>query len=184
MKEVIRKEILFNLDKTIKILETKEAKDYEELQSLSNHSIEDVAVHKDFDLISVTVLVYSLYKIITTLIPDDYQEILQELKRAQESLQSKNLGKYNSNIRKIYKIIRRSSPKIKQHFSDVMHAARIKKGTTLLERGLSIGQAAGLMGLSNWDLQEYIGKRISQVKDHEAVPAKKRVINAFKIFGI
>jgi len=65
-----------------------------------------------------------------------------------------------------------------------MQAARIKKGTALLERGLSIGQAAGLMGLSNWDLQQYAGKTNVLEPDHQAVPAVKRLQLAYKLFGI
>ena len=65
-----------------------------------------------------------------------------------------------------------------------MQAARIKKGTVLLQRGLSIGQAAGLMGLSNWDLQEYASKTPYLAGHHEKVSAKTRLSNALKIFGI
>ena len=63
MKAVIKKEIIYDLTKAIEILETKEDKDIEELQELSNHSIEDVAIHKDLDIISITVLIYSIYKV-------------------------------------------------------------------------------------------------------------------------
>ena len=57
MKEVIKKEILFDLGKAIEILKNTEVGDGEELKELSDHSIEDVAIHKDLDLISTTVLI-------------------------------------------------------------------------------------------------------------------------------
>ena len=65
-----------------------------------------------------------------------------------------------------------------------MQAAKIKKGAILLGKGLSIGQAAGLMGLSNWDLQQYAGKTVTFDDGHEKVSAKKRLINALNIFNI
>ena len=65
-----------------------------------------------------------------------------------------------------------------------MDAAKIKKSALLLQKGLSIGQAAGLMGLTNWDLQEYAGKTTSTEGHNESLPAKKRFINALKIFGV
>jgi len=54
----------------------------------------------------------------------------------------------------------------------------------LLQHGLSIGQAAGLMGLSNWDLQQYVGKTVFMDQHREQFPAKKRFRLALDIFGI
>jgi uncharacterized protein YjiS (DUF1127 family) len=184
MKEVVKKEILYDLDRTINIMQVREDRDIEELRILSDHAIEDVALYKDLDLISVTVLIYSLYKIAASLPDKDYQNLLKILTKAKESLKHGNLGGYNRYIKQVYEIVHKSNAKVKQHFSNVMHAARIKKGSALLQKGLSIGQAAGLMGLSNWDLQEYVGKTLILEKDHEAVPAKKRLLNAFKLWGL
>lgn len=184
MKEVIKKEILYDLTKAIGILEQREAKDVEKLKVLSDHAIEDVALHKDLDLISVTVLIYSLYKIGKEVPPEDYKDILAELKFAKDHLESGNLGRYNKSIRSLFGIIRKCNAKIRVHLQDVMQAARIKKGTVLLEKGLSIGQAAGLMGLSNWDLQQYAGRTTVMEQHHESTPAKKRLLTALDIFGV
>lgn len=184
MNEAVKKEILEILSKTINVLEVKEEKDIEELKGISDQAVEGVALHKDLDIISVTVLVYSLYKIAKRISSKDYQGILKELKFAKDALEQGNLGKYNRGIKLVYNAVRKCNAKIKEHLQDVMHAARIKKGAVLLQKGLSLGQAAGLMGLSNWDLQQYAGKTIVTESRHEAVPAKKRIITAFKIFGI
>ncbi|MBR9683155.1 hypothetical protein GOV03_01305 [Candidatus Woesearchaeota archaeon] len=184
MKEVVKKEILELLSKTISILEVKEPKDVEELKALSNHAVEGVALHKDLDMISVTVLVYSLYKIAKNMTPQDCQGVLKDLRMAKTSLEQGNLGKYNHGIKLLYSLVRKCNAKVKEHLQDVMQAAKIKKGTVLLQKGLSLGQAAGLMGLSNWDLQQYAGKTMVIETHHEAVPAKKRMATALKIFNI
>ena len=158
MKEVIKKEILYDLREAIKILEKREDKDFQELKVLSNHAIEDVAAHKDLDVISLTVLIYSIYKVVNCLNDQDYKDILLLLEKSENSLVRGNLGKYNSHIKKLFQIVEGCNAKVKEHLQDVMQAAKIKKGTILLEKGLSIGQAAGLMGLSNWDLQQYASK--------------------------
>src|SRR3989338_2799773 len=155
MKPEIHTELLFDLQQAIKILDVCEPKDIEELKILSNHAIEDVALHKDLDIISITVLIFSLYKIFQQLNPVDYQRTVQELKVAKQDLEKSNLKGYNQSIRRLYHINNNSSTKTKEHLQGVMQAARIKKGSALLEKGLSIGQAAGLMGLSNWVLQQY-----------------------------
>jgi len=183
MKEEVKKEILFDLDKTIEILKVKEIQNVRRLETLSEHTIDDIALYKDLELVSVTVLIYSLYKIIDCLTEKIHSEIVKELQTAKAGLQSNNFGKYNQSIRRLFSIVRKCDAKVKVHLQDVMEAARIKKGSSLLGRGLSIGQAAGLMGLSNWDLQAYAGKTV--LGEHrEAILAKKRVLRAFKLFSV
>ncbi len=184
MNNQIKKEVLYNLDQAIRILDVREAKDIEELKSLSDHAIEDVAVHKDLDLISVTVLIYSLYKIANSLEKADYDQVLMELKFARKHLSEGNLGKYNRSIKNIYALIEQRNVQVREHLQDVMQAARIKKGTVLLDKGLSIGQAAGLMGLSNWDLQQYAAKTVVLGQHRESIPVKKRLRTAFTLFKV
>lgn len=184
MKEAVKKEILYDLQEVIKIIKVKEVGDIEQLKQLSNHAIEDVALHKDLDMISVTVLIYSIYKVVQCIRDEARQKLLRQLSSAVSSLQQNNFGKYNKHIRASFRIVRQCSNKVKEHLQDVMQAARIKKGTALLEHGLSIGQAAGLMGLSNWDLQDYAGKTTSLDVHSEKVSALKRLQIAERIFGV
>ena len=139
MEEVIRKEILQNLDQTINILEKRETEDIEKLKKLSDQAIEDVALYKDLEIISITVLIYSLYKTVSCLQPDDYQKILSNLKAAKDGLQNLKFRKYNLSVKTIFEIVRGCNAKINEHLQDVMQAARIKKGFVLLQKGLSIG---------------------------------------------
>ena len=183
MKEAVKKEVLYDLTQAIHILEVREDKDGEELKRLSNHAIEDVAVTKDLDIISITVLLYSMYKVLTTLNEENYQKLLRHLKGAKKHLEQGNYGGYNRNIKASFKLVKTSNTHLKTHFQDVMQAAKIKKGTALLQKGLSIGQAAGLMGLSNWDLQEYAGKTVT-LGQHETIRVTRRLQTAFKLFGV
>ncbi len=184
MKEALKKEIRYALTQTISILEAKDAKDSEELKTLSDHAIEDVAVHKDLDLISITVLIYSIYKILPDIKSEEYTDLVKELNNAKMHLEQNNLGRYNRSIKTLFNIVGESHAAVKVHLQDVMQAARIKKGAALLHHGLSIGQAAGLMGLSNWDLQQYVGKTISLSQHEEIIPITKRILLAFKLFGV
>ena len=183
MKEVVKKEIIKLLSQSFEILKERSKEDVEKLKELSNKGIESIALYKDMDLISVTVMIYSLYKIITSISAGDYQYLLRDVEKAKNSLQKNKFTLYNKSIRLIYKIIHKGDAQVKVHLGDVMHAARIKKSAVLLSKGLSIGQAAGLMGLSNWDLQKYAGKTVAYEQHHEVVRADQRLINALKIFG-
>ncbi len=184
MKEDIRKEILNDLQGALAILQTRESKDIEELKTLSDHSIEDIAVQKDLELVSVTVLLYSIYKVVSCMEEKNYEQLLQELQNAKAGLEQRNLSKYNGSIKKLYELIRKCNAQVKEHLNDVMQAARIKKGATLLQRGLSLGQAAGLMGLSNWELQQYAGKSTALDQHIEKIPAQNRMKKALQLFGV
>ena len=184
MKEVVRTEIINLLSQSLDILKIRKEDDVEKLKKLSNKGIENVALYKDLDLISITVMIYSLHKIITDVSANDYQYLLRDIEKAKNSLANKNFTLYNKSIRLIYKIIHKCDAKVKDHLSNVLHAARVKKSAVLLSKGLSIGQAAGLMGLSNWDLQKYAGKSTAYEAHHEIIRADQRLMNSLKIFGV
>ncbi len=184
MKEVVRKEIVYDLNKLTNFLRCWPKCNLEELKSLSDHSIEDVALHKNIDIISVTVLIYSLYKLLPTLTTNQtVNDLLTQLDKAYNSINSRDLGKYNSYMKISFQIVKDSHGEVREHLQDVLHAARIKKGTALLEHGLSIGQAAGLMGLSNWDLQDYASKTVA-LGVNSTLPIEKRLKSAFQIFKV
>ena len=184
MQPTIRKTLIQALNKTIQILQTKEAKDLGELQALSDELIEDVAVYKDLDVVSLAVLIYSFFKVMVDIKPKEYQKLVAELKLAKKYLEQEDFGKYNDNVKKVDGPVRPCNAKIKMHLQDVMHAARIKKSASLLKKGLSIGQAGGLMGLSNWDLQQYVGKTTFMDQHIEVRPALSRLKTAMKIFQV
>jgi hypothetical protein len=184
MKGVVKKEILSDLQKVIAILEEDGLQASEKLKLHSNHAIEHVALYKNLDSVSLTVLIYSLYKIYDQLKTENRNEIIEELLKAKLALKTNFFGKYNSHIKKLYKLIKHQNVKVKEHLQDVMQAARIKKGTVLLEKGLSLGQAAGLMGLSNWDLQKYAARTPALTVHKETIHAYKRLEIAYDIFGV
>ena len=184
MKDEIKKTILSALHRMINILEKDTAQDFEELKKLSDELIEDVALYKDLDVISITVLIYSIYKIVNSLPTEEKGRIVKGLTAARKHLEQQNMGVYNKDVKSLYSLIKGSNSKIKEHLHDVMHAARIKKSAILLGKGLSVGQAAGLMGLSNWDLQEYAGKTNFFEAHQEKYSAIDRLTTAFKVFAI
>ena len=184
MIDAVREEVVHLLSNSLAILQTKESHDTEALKELSEHSIEYIAMHKDLELVSVTVLIYSFYKIESCLKEQDRTKVVTELTTAISSLKKKQFGRYNNSLKLLYTIVSNCNERIKEHLQDVMDAARIKKGTSLLQHGLSIGQAAGLMGLSNWDLQAYSG-RANLLHDHkEVISARQRLLTAFKLFDL
>jgi hypothetical protein len=115
---------------------------------------------------------------------ENYKDLIAELEFARNHLQQGNFARYNKSVKSLFKIVRSANASVKTHLQDVMDAARIKKGAVLLQKGLSLGQAAGLMGLSNWDLQQYAGRTKVMDSHYVSVSAKKRLELALKLFGV
>ncbi len=184
MKENVKREIIKDLNKAIQILQQRKQMDVEAMKQLSNQAIEDVALHKDLDVVSITVLFYSIYKVSDCIDDEAFDYLIKGMENARDALQRNSFGRYNKAIKNLFVTVRGCNAKIKEHFQDVMDAARIKKGAVLLQKGLSLGQAAGLMGLSNWDLQAYAGKTTVLGSHIEKIQAKKRLITAFKLFEV
>lgn len=183
MKRIVKQSLLKDIDLAISILETSEQSDLEKLKELSDHTIKDVALYKNMDAISLAVLVYSVYKVLPCITDENLKNILAELKSAKKYLNESKFGRYNSSLETLFKIVKTCSSKLSVHLQDVLHAAKIKKGTTLLEHGLSASRTADLMGISKWELLDYTGQTNVMEVSEEIVSAKKRVSLALDIFA-
>ena len=182
MKDVIRKEIIYDLGQIQSLLAT--GSDPEQIRVLSDHTISDVAAYKDMDMITITVMIYALYKIYPFSLLEDKEQVLKHVSASKVALTSRNLVEYNKQIKSLYTFIQSKSSSVKNHLESVMQAARVKKGTVLLEHGLTIGQAAGLMGLTNWDLQEYASKTSVFEPTRETMLTSKRLKVAYTLFNL
>jgi tRNA U34 5-carboxymethylaminomethyl modifying enzyme MnmG/GidA len=126
-----------------------------ELKALSNKLMEDVTLFCDKDSISVSVLVYALYKIFSK---DSKLEKASLKKLVKTSLSSiDNEAKFRTSIRKLFDNIKKYDKNLDYTILQTIRHAQIKKGLKVYEHGLSIGQASEIMGVSKWDMIEYLG---------------------------
>jgi hypothetical protein len=176
-----KKYVLDILRKAYKILEEKKVGDMTLLKNLSKESTDLVAAYKDFDLISVTVLVYSIYKVYRSL-NNEYDHLTELLREAITNLEHNYLTKYNKNLKEMYSVVKSCNAKVKEHLDDVMQAAKLRNSSFLLSKGLSMGQAAGLMGLSNWELQAYASNTVILDIESMKVSSEKRLKWAEEVF--
>ena len=58
----------------------------------------------------------------------------------------------------LYCIISTIDSKLKLYIGEVITQAEIKKGSKLYAHGISLGRAAEVLGISQWELMFYIGK--------------------------
>ena len=105
----------------------------------------------------------------------NFQNFLVFIQRAMNLLQQNKIDKYRDTIKKIFEIISGIDSKLKMYVGEVINQAQIKKGSKIYEHGLSAQIAASILGISQWELMNYIGKtsvfesesttRVSQVKN-------------------
>ncbi len=73
--------------------------------------------------------------------------------------------------------------RLKKFVSSVIEQANIRKGFALCEHGLSIGRVANLLGISKWELMDYMGQTRISEQSFEVIPTEKRLSIARGIFA-
>ncbi|MBW3003669.1 UPF0175 family protein [Candidatus Woesearchaeota archaeon] len=185
MEPKIKEDILKILNETLDILEVREEKDILELSEVSDHVIHNASIYQDEDSISIAVLIYSVYKVIERpvyLAESYYTKITELLKAAKDYLDKDNVQNYRKAILRLFRLIGAIDRKLKMYIEEVVTKARIKKGSKLFEHGLSLGKAADLMGISQWELMEYIGRTHVFEKEMFVDDVKARLRFTRKLF--
>lgn len=166
--------------------ETKEAlikEDIKALKDTSNTLIHSASIFQDEDTITIPIMVYALSKIFERSNYQKYEDwnifrdtVMKNLRDASQNLTDDNLESYRKNIANIMNSMKKLSSKLKSYIADVMHKSEISKGSRLHEHGISLGRTAEILGISEWELMDYVGKTgISDVRESIAMPVSKRI---------
>ncbi len=181
MQDTVRKDILNVLEQAITIWE---AQDYQALGELSNHVIHDASIFQDDDSVSVAVMVYALSKVLQRCREQGvvYANMGALLQQMHDSLAADKEDAYRGQMRTILDEIKKVDDKLKLYITEVLEKARVKKASKMHEHGISLARTAELLGVSQWELQDYIGKtRIHE--EHLGVSAQARLLRARKWFA-
>ena len=183
MHDIIKRDILAVLAELTEILKEKEDSDIAQIKELSNHVIHNASVFQDEDSISVAVLIYSLSKIIERKQRDmDYGKLSGMLNSCISNLRSNEDELFRKSIKNIFNFVRTIDEKLKLYIHEVINQAQIKKGCKLCEHGISIARASEILGISQWELMNYIGKTTLIDQFSEPVNVSKRLKIARGLF--
>jgi len=182
MNESVKSDILSLLNSVISILEREEPKDITELSELSDHIIHSASIFQDEDSISLALLAYSIYKVLSRGADkkEVYTKIKAILKQAKIALENYNLEEYRKKIKNVFEVIKRLDRKVSIYFQELLEKAKLKKGSKIYEHGISIARVAQIMGTSQWELMDYVGK--TDIPEYGIKDAKKRLDFARKLF--
>jgi hypothetical protein len=154
MNPIVKKDILNVLDEAVEIVKKGELP---KLKELSDHVIHNASVFQDKDSITVAVTIYALSNLYKFTADVD-KFVLPHLENALKFLEESNINKYESEMKEIIKDISTKDEKTKFYIQEVLERSQIKKASRMFEHGISMGQVADALGISIWDLMDYIGK--------------------------
>jgi hypothetical protein len=154
MNPIVKKDILNTLQQAVDAIKKE---NLYKLRDLSDHVINNAAIFQDKDSISIAVTIYSLSKIYKD--PkhvDDF--VLPHLINAIKYLEEGEINKYESEIKQIIKDMTKHNLHAKYYIQEVLERSQIKKASKMFEHGISMTQVAESLGISLWDIMEYVGK--------------------------
>ncbi|MEM2873986.1 MAG: hypothetical protein QW063_00800 [Candidatus Nanoarchaeia archaeon] len=184
-----KKDVLDALNEAIVAIKEKK---HAELHAISDHVLHVMAIYQEPDIVDFSVAIYALDKILQT---EKYRAhpkmkafrkiTLNLLKDAKAQLEKEAYNAYSARIKELLGVIQKFTKEIKFYIEDVLHFARIKKGTKLYEHGLSLGKAAEVAGVTKWELMPAIGETVI----HEQLPVSpeqnlKRVCALRRLFKV
>jgi hypothetical protein len=180
MRPIVKEDILAVLQK---VMEALKQEDYSELAALSNHTIHDASIFQEDDPLTLAVLVYALSKVIGRCMERKQAcpAVAPTLQKAHDALKQDDDNAYRALMKNLLREIGQYDAQLKFYIQEVIQQARIKKASKLHEHGISIARTAELLGLSQWELQNYIGKTVVDVP-HDGLKVTERLRKARELF--
>ncbi|MFH1510490.1 MAG: hypothetical protein ABIF10_02265 [Candidatus Woesearchaeota archaeon] len=159
-------------------------RDAARLSELSNHTIHNASIFQDEDSVSIAVVAYALSKVLQREQGALAKGIVDGLGMAIDSLTKNDFGSYNKSIHSITATISGIDSKMKLYIQQVIGQSQIKKGSKIYDHGISLARASEMLGISQWELMNYVGKTRIIDRSEKVEAAKKRLVFARGLFGI
>lgn len=160
------------------------------LKELSNQTLHCATCIQDAGSISIAVMNYALAKLIERdqhIRIKNWNLIVKKLtlyfQVAISELKKGNVPKYEKSLIDARKTLTGISD-IKSAIKEVMSKSAINKASKLYEHGLSMGQTANLLGVTNWDISEYASQRANiPISSGRKLNVKSRAQMALQFFS-
>ena len=160
------------------------------LQQLSDQTIHSATVYQHTDFITIGVLVYALNKLVAH--KDKIKikrwdalvtKLNNEVDKALLELDRKDAEEFARHLEHIKDLLIDFSPSARQDIQEVLRKASVNKATRIYEHGISLSQTARLLGVTQWELADYVGqKNISDNPLNATIEVKKRAKMAEDFF--
>lgn len=168
-----------------------EQEDTKKLRELSDRTIHAASVYQHTDYILVATIIYALSKIVERKDKINIKNWSQFIKEVSNllslSISSIQRGKHSQFISFLSKTkyyIENVSQDLKPLIEELLRKASINKASKVYEHGISLAKTTKLLGVTPWELSEYIGEKENpQIKLNKTIDAKARVQIAMDFFS-
>jgi predicted nucleic acid-binding protein len=131
--------------------------DSREIEHISNTVIHNASVFQDEKTIEIAITIYALSKIAKH--KSEYnQQLLTLLVHLHELFKNNQFHAYSRALKHLVEKITEIDDQVSTYTSHVMNQAKVQKGTGLYYHGISLGQSACALGISQWELYSFVGK--------------------------
>lgn len=167
--------------------------DSEKILELSNQMIHDSSIFQEKLLLKYSTLLYCIGKMIARQktksrnldLGPIFCQIYDKLKRVSENLKRKRMKAMERNMNDIFNLISKNDSKFNIYVQDIIHSTMIKKGSQLVQHGLSVETVSDLTGLNQWDLYAYLGKtNYETLLDEKVNKTERRLRHVKKLFKL
>ena len=144
--------------------EALETSDTFKLQKLSDQTIHSASIHQHTDFITLAVLIYSLSKILERKEKMNIarwsayvKKINDELFKAMSELKKGDSEEFARHLEHTKELLISFSPNVRENVQEVIKRASINKASKIYEHGISLSRTAKLLGITQWELADYVG---------------------------
>ncbi|MFH1823354.1 MAG: hypothetical protein ABH817_01395 [archaeon] len=153
-----------------KIKRAVKEKDTLTIKELSNHTIHGASIYQDPNNIALAVTIYALSKLVEHEEQSGSEEeklffksFNKSIDNAIRSLKNKDFNKFEIYFEKMRNDLEKLAGSLKEYIKDVFTRAKVTKASKIYEHGISREKTAKLLGLSQWELAEYIGATVIEM---------------------
>ena len=148
-------------------------KNHEELKRVSDTVIHNSSVFQDEESIEVAITLYSLAKVLEkkTELTEQFYHLFTHI---EQLFKRKQYHAYKKAMAHLLCKIKEVDQNTQQYAKHVINHAKVNKGSRLFHHGISLGQSACAMGISQWELYDYVGKTHSSTGDTKSVRAERK----------
>jgi hypothetical protein len=181
MNKTLKKDLIQELKKAQRFINRQ---DSQALKILSDETIKNASAKQDPESISLAVAIYAISKLLDRRgYETEYADELRNLLgMCQFALDNNETNNYDETLKKLFEFIGSVEKEFKGYVEKVIEKAEIKKGSRLYEQGISLGKAAELMGIGQWELMSYLGKTVIPEETGEKMDVRMRLDLARSFF--
>ena len=137
-------------------LEVIEEGEFDELTHLSNTTIHNSSIYGDELSISAAVIVYSIHKMAQRG-RLNVGVLIEKITKLLQDLSSDDEVKYKLHQKQFFELIQGADSSFNLYIDQVLEQAKVKKSWKVYDHGISMGASANLLGVSQWELMNYVG---------------------------